>query len=128
MDRKMVATVCVILCLVGILYYAYQMIGDIRAWHDYLYMLCLFGTIAVSAYPIACYGSTSEIHSRYLLDRTWREQFVGYSVIAVVVVVSLLINLSEPLSYLKYELGSLALLILLAGGTYLSYRKQRRSL
>ena len=84
--------------------------------------------MTVFSYPNACYGSPNEIHSLYLLDLAWRKVAVGYIVIGVLLVVSLILHCTQSLDYLREELGSLVVLAAFAGSTYYRYRKQRKRL
>ncbi|WP_297127645.1 hypothetical protein [uncultured Porphyromonas sp.] len=128
MNRQVLATIAVILGLLGALYYIYEMVTGPAPWHDHVYMVALFALISVFSYPNACYGSFNEVHSVYLLDRAWREAAAGYIVIGVLLVVSLILHCTQSLDYLRQELGSLIVLAAFAGSTYYRYRKQRKRL
>lgn len=128
MNRRVIATIAVVLGVLGVLYYIYEMASGPAPWHDHIYMVALFALITVFSYPVACYGPASEIHSLYLLDRAWREMAAGYIVIGVLLVVSLILHCTQSLDYLREELGALIVLAAFAGSTYYHYRKQRKRL
>ena len=128
MNRQVLATIAVILGLLGALYYIYEMVTGPAPWHDHVYMVALFALISIFSYPNACYGSFNEVHSVYLLDRVWHEASAGYIVIGVLLVVSLILHCTQSLDYPREELGSLIVLAAFAGSTYYRYRKQRKRL
>ncbi len=42
MNRQVLATIAVILGLLGALYYIYEMVTGPAPWHDHIYMVALF--------------------------------------------------------------------------------------